>query len=50
MTDPTAPTDVRLRDLPRGPHEAVEIPTGPANWDRLAESYKEAGDALISFG
>ena len=45
---PTTLTDLRLRDLPRGRHEAAEIPTGTEGWYRLAESYKEAADRLVA--
>ena len=46
--DPTVLTKLRLRDLPDGRHEAVEIPTGPDAWAQLTNSYKEAADRLVS--
>ena len=44
--DPTVLTTLRLRDLPDGRWEAMEIPSGPDAWDRMADSYKEAADRL----
>ena len=46
--DPTVLTNLRLRDLPEGSHEAIEIPTGPEEWSHLADSYKEAADRVVS--
>lgn len=46
--DPILLTGVRLRDLPDGQYEAVEVPTGSESWDRMAESYKAAGDRLVA--
>lgn len=45
--NPTVITKVRLRDLPEGRYEAIEIPTGPDAWSRLADSYKETADRLV---
>jgi hypothetical protein len=44
--EPTALTKLTFRDLPDGRHEALEFPTGPDAWSRLADSYKEAADRL----
>jgi hypothetical protein len=35
-----------LRDLPRGPGYAADVPTGAAEWYRFAVGYKEAADSL----
>jgi len=44
--EPAVLTTLRLRDLPDGRWEAMEIPSGPDGWGRMADSYKEAADHL----